>query len=469
MYAVIAFDTEDVYYPPERRIDDVPGWLASTLTEHGLRGTFFVTAEKARSMRERGRTGVLSEMGMHDIASHTRGNVRPLLPQVLEHCGWHDGVDAMRTFEDGVATEIRSAFGKDPIGISRHNVYWAAQHVAVGGERGLPHMYSPARHRNHVGPTWYAGAITFSQPQFAGLDRIYAEDEPFEERMAQLATFLDELERDGAEYATMFACHPVQVMAHGWLEHYCLASGDFRTPEEVGWLYPTRSAEEEARAKANFAKYARYLKERPGLRVVGLEEAGKLFSYRPAAITRDELAAYASQVVEAGKPLTHETHSPAELLCGLAESLAAHGERDELPGEVTRRDVLGPVERPVVGREMRALPPREVVPLATGLMAYADAKGHLPAHLSVPDGRLGTGQLLHAFARRYKVILDGEAEAELPVEETARYPEEARQIDGWVRSVIGEHWGMPLDFTVENIAEHARLQTWTLKPARLAP
>jgi hypothetical protein len=49
MYAKLNFDTEDVYYPPQYRIDDIPGWLAQTMTEVGLRGTFCVFAEKARN------------------------------------------------------------------------------------------------------------------------------------------------------------------------------------------------------------------------------------------------------------------------------------------------------------------------------------------------------------------------------------------------------------------------------------
>ena len=62
MYAVLAFDTEDVYFPPEYGIDDVPGWLAEIMTECQIRGTFFVMGEKARSMKARGRTDVLERM-----------------------------------------------------------------------------------------------------------------------------------------------------------------------------------------------------------------------------------------------------------------------------------------------------------------------------------------------------------------------------------------------------------------------
>ena len=54
MYAMLVFDTEDIYYPPEHHIDDIPGWLAQIMTEVGVTGTFFVMGEKAEEVRRRG-------------------------------------------------------------------------------------------------------------------------------------------------------------------------------------------------------------------------------------------------------------------------------------------------------------------------------------------------------------------------------------------------------------------------------
>ena len=70
MYVIVAYDTEDVYYPPEYGIDDIPGWLAEIMSEVGITGTFFVMGEKARELVDRGRVDVLRKMAQHDIASH---------------------------------------------------------------------------------------------------------------------------------------------------------------------------------------------------------------------------------------------------------------------------------------------------------------------------------------------------------------------------------------------------------------
>jgi hypothetical protein len=55
------------------------------------------------------------------------------------------------------------------------------------------------------------------------------------------------------------------------------------------------------------------------------------------------------------------------------------------------------------------------------------------------------------------------------VTRTPRYPDAAMKVDAWVQTSLGEHWPYALDFSCEKIAEHARLQTWTLKPAWLNP
>ena len=112
MYVILAFDAEDIYYPPEYGIDDIPGWLADTMSEVGITGTFFVMGEKAEELMQRGRVDVLEKMARHDIASHQQGNRYPLLPQVVERKSWRDGMEAVRGYEDWVREQIHAAFGK---------------------------------------------------------------------------------------------------------------------------------------------------------------------------------------------------------------------------------------------------------------------------------------------------------------------------------------------------------------------
>jgi hypothetical protein len=321
-------------------------------------------------------------------------------------------------------------------------------------------------------PLWYAGTLNLpsaDSPGFGGFDEIYSCDDAFERRMKQLDGFLADCARRGVEYVSIFGCHPVRVMARGWIEEYCLVNGLTRTPEELGWLYAVKTPQEEAAAKANFRRLCQYLKGHPDLKMVGVEEAAKAFSSQPEDISRDELTAYADQVEQAGRAVLDRTFSPAEMVCGLADSLVHAEEHGDLPDAVGRRNVLGPTSLPVAGMEVYALSGEELVELARQTRAAVQSTGHLPANVNVPAGRVGLGQLAVMLARSYAALARYEKLQAVRVPKTTRYPDAAMTIDAWVRRSLGEHWPYALDFNCDRIAEHARLQTWTLKPAWLRP
>lgn len=472
MYALLAFDTEDIYYPPQYRIDDIPGWLARIMTETGVTGTFFVMGEKAESMRLRGRQDVLQAMQPHDIASHQQGNRYPLLPQVVEGMGWADGLAALRPYEDWVTEQHRQAFGKEPVGLSRHNCYFAPQHVGLAGERGLPYMYLVAQIPGSTQPVWYAGAVTFAnddETTYAGFDRIFSRDDLFEARLEGLRAFVDARLEQGVELITVFGCHPVQVLAREWLEHHTLGSGRARTPQELGWHYRVKPAAEEARAQANFRRLCTFLAEHDDLEVVGISEAARLFGAQPERIGRDALIGWARQVSTGDTIPFHPTFSPAELLQALAASLVAAGAAGDLPEEVTRGDVLGPTARPAIAAVGAPLTHTQVLDMCRQLSAAVVADGCLPANVTAGEHRLGVGQLAQLAARAYLAQARYDRYHSLSVGAGPRYPQLAWDLDAWIRRNIGDHWAMPLDFSCDALAEQARLQTWSMKPAWRRP
>lgn len=472
MYAILAFDTEDLYYPPQFGIDEIPAWLGRIMAEVGLTGTFFVMGEKAESMRRRGRQDLLDAMRPHDIASHQQGNRYPLLPQVVEGLGWADGVAALGRYEDWVTEQHLQAFGRQPVGLSRHNCYFAPQHVGLAGQRGLPYMYMVCQIPGSVQPLWYAGGLTFPSDDantYAGFDRIFSRDDQFAAKLEGLQAFVADRLAKGQEWILVFGCHPVQVLARDWLEHHTLGSGVARTPQQVGWLYRVKPRDEEARAQANFRRLCEWLAACDGLEVVGIAEAARLFGAQPERIGRDALIAYARQLCADDRIDFHPTFSPAELVYGIAASLAAAGDAGDLPEEVERRTVLGPTARPAISAHAAPLSRAQLVALCRELVAAAERDGCLPANLPAGQGLLGIGQLALVLARAYLAQARYDRYESLSVAAAPRYPEVAHDLDAWVRRNIGDHWAMPLDFSCEALAEQARLQTWSMEPAWLRP
>lgn len=472
MYALLVFDTEDIYFPPDAGIDDIPGWLAETMSEVGIAGTFFVMGEKAAELLQRGRQDVLDKMKAHAIASHQQGNRYPLLPQVVEHKGWYDGMQAVRDYEDWVTQQHVRAFGREPIAFSRHNCYFAPQHVAVAGERNLPYMYMISQIAGSAQPLWYANALTFPSAgpsTYEGFDRIYSRDDVFAERLKGLERFIDERLAAEDEWICVFGCHPVQVMARDWLEHFTLGTGRAHTPEELNWRYRTKPADELRRAQANFRRLCSFLKGHPDIQVVGIDEAARLFGSQPERIGRDHMVAYARDLMNTGEITLHATFSPAELVCAMAQSLIQAERQGDLPEETPRESVLGPVSRPVKAPEMNEVTHDQLVTACRRLVEHVTTEGALPANVSLDTGRLGIGQLALLAARAYLAQARYDRYQRLAVNTAPRYPGLAWQMDTCVRESIGDHWAMPLGFSCENLAEHTRLQTWTIKPAWLTP
>jgi len=489
MIATFKFDVEDIYYPHEAGIDDIAGWTAEIMSEVGLPATLCVMGAKARTMKERGREDVLEAMSKHDLASHQVDNSHPTLVEVLADKEWHDGIEAAAAYEDKVTEDFMFAYGRPPCGLTRHNNQWGPQHVALAAKRGLPYMGNLVGVPGSRQPNWYAGAlclgcsihdtapigknpgsISFAlNGEFGGFDRIYGCDEAFEKRLADMVPHLDGEKAKGTQYVYLFGCHPVAVRARGFLEHYTLAGGKDRSVEELGFLYGLFDRAHEERAKKNFRRYCEAVRDYPGLEVLSLTDAAKQFSAQPEDVTVDELNSYALEVEAAGTVLLHRTFSPAELVTALAESLLIAGESRPLPDAVPRHTVIGPTEMPTIAFEVISLTHARLLDACRQTVDFVRSNGCLPGNLHIDDQRLGIGQLAVLASRAYAAQAKHDRYALLDVPEAPRYPEIAHNVDTRLRVLLGENPRYDPDFSCEKIARHARLQTWSLKPAWIKP
>jgi len=62
-WVTVVFDVEDYTSPAPEGMDDIPPWQAEIMTDVGVKGTFFVIGEEARSLDRRGRTDVIAATG----------------------------------------------------------------------------------------------------------------------------------------------------------------------------------------------------------------------------------------------------------------------------------------------------------------------------------------------------------------------------------------------------------------------
>lgn len=474
MYVTLHFDVEDTLYPADARTDDAPGWIAQALSKAGLRGTFHVIGDKARSMVQRGRLDVLAAMAEHDISLHTDSNNHPVVPEIVEQCGWADGVERLVEYEQRAADALKRAFWRPAVATSRHAVFTSPQSHGAAAEMGLPYVYSWAYWPGHAGPVWYAGALSFPTHSGSGdapgchlslgLEAALSSDDAFEEKMRGLREELARRAAAGVECLTLFVAHPVRIVVKGWTEDELYANGRNRTLEELGYAYEVRTAAEVDRAKQNFQRFCEVLRGVKDVQVIGIARAAELFGKQAESISRDTLLAYCRAEADAGHPRLHPAFSPAELLTALAEALVEGEGRGALPRSVARSNVLGPVEKPVLTPERPFVSREELLGLCRELIGQVEDTGHLPANLTLGDARIGLGSLHAACVATFRAACAGDVFARLRLERVPRYPAFAHELDramGWIE----ECGFLGPEFSAEKLRLHARLQTWSLKPA----
>src|SRR5215813_13656251 len=81
IFVVLWFDTEDYILPPS---DDAAKRLAMFLTEQGIRATFKVVGEKARTLERRHRTDVIAALQKHAIGYHANTHCQHPTPTEYE-------------------------------------------------------------------------------------------------------------------------------------------------------------------------------------------------------------------------------------------------------------------------------------------------------------------------------------------------------------------------------------------------
>ncbi|HUT32421.1 MAG TPA: hypothetical protein VNE39_02990 [Planctomycetota bacterium] len=475
MYVTLHFDVEDTVCPVEARTDDAPAWLAQTMSKAGLRGTFHVLGDKARAMVQRGRLDVLAAMAEHDIGIHTDSNAHPVVPEIVEQCGWDDGVEKLLGYEARAADALKKAFWKAPVATSRHAVFTSPQSHGAAAAMELPYVYSYARWPGYAGPVWYAGALSFpthtGTPEAPGchlslgLQAELCHNDAFEEKMRLLREGLDRALAAGVECLSLFVAHPVRIHVKGWTEDELYANGRNRTVAQVGYAYELRAQAELDRARQNFQRFCEYLRARDDIQVVGIARAAELFGQQGATISRDTLLDYCAAKEDAGHPRLHPVFSPAELVVALADALVVGEGRGALPRSVERRDVLGPVEKPVLTPEKPFVSREEFLGLCRELVGQAEETGHLPANLALGDARVGLGSLHAACVAAFRAACSGEQLARMRLQRVPRYPAFAHELDRAMRWT--EECGfLGPEFSADKLCLHARLQTWSLKPAR---
>jgi hypothetical protein len=441
VYVVLWFDTEDYVDPIA---DDAALRIAQDLDRLGVRATFKVVGEKARTLEARGRRDVIRALARHDIGYHAENHSIAPAPSVyLRDLGWLDGTAEFARREGRGVSDIRRIFGVTPSCYGQPGSSWAPQSYPALLRMRIPVYLDEGE---NVGldsqPFWFGGLLhVFNMGRF--LIRPSLEDEgKLPQALQQFDRVADELATQrGGVISTYY--HPTEFVHEEFRDAVNFAKGASR--ERSQWQNPRRRTPEAAeRCYRILARFVQHAKTIPDVRFVTARELPLLYeSPLPRSPDRqraaEQLAARQTFLVTDDGPF-----SAADLLLALLGL-----EPQVVEGPSTRQEST--YSRAEISRSQFERAKADVI-------SFIGANHRLP-----PSAWIGSERLsLPDFA----ATLAADRSGTQSVAVRKGNPEIERYIA--TDAVKAFRWAIhPEGFSAPNLLELARLQAWTLKPARL--
>jgi hypothetical protein len=440
VYVVLWFDTEDYVEPAA---DDAALRIATDLSDLGVRATFKLVGEKARVLESRGRADVVRALARHSIGYHSNYHSQQPVPAVyLRTMGFLEGAAEFQRREGSGVADIRRIFGVNPICYGQPGSSWGPQ-----SNRALRHMGIPVYldEGSHVGvdeqPAWYGGLLyIFNMGRYQVRPDLNSEDNSaalrrFDEAAKQLAT------GDGGVISTYF--HPTEFVTTEFWDAVNFSNGEVRERSE--WARPRRRTPEASeRCYRILREYVEHAKQTPGVRFVTAQDLLQLYSpMADRAPVREAVARHLATSITFLRTQTG-TYSAADLLVALLG--------------LEPMTIDGPVKRGSTTYGAESIP----APLFERVKE--DVRGFIKINERLPDEVFIGAQTLSL--EDFAATLAGSVLQPGPV--TVR-----RGKLGFERYVSTDASGAfkwpihPPGFAAPELLELARLQAWTLKPARL--
>lgn len=435
VYYLLWFDTEDFVDPAS---DDAALRLATTLEKMGAKATFKVVGEKARVLEQRNRRDVISALARHDIGLHTNVHSIPPAPAVYQR-----GMQTLEAIEEFTRREepglrsVQRIFGVLPSCYGQPGDSWTpAANVALR-RWGVPvYMDDGGQVGLNGQPFWLGGMLyVFNlkgytlRPDINHPETAAATNAKFDDMVTSLKA------KGGGVIQTYF--HPTEFSALEFWDAVNFAGGNYTAKGEYK-MPRRRPADSAEKAFGALFDFVRHIQANPDVRIITAREVPLLFENPVGRPTADEARRQFQTAIDMAG-----THSAADLL------LALLGMEPQY--------VDGPVARGETGVAGGALP------RALFERARLDAVGYISAHKRLPHTVWAGSQpiSLPDFAATLAADTGGP---------TVQIRKGVTAFERFVAADTDKNYGWvihPKGFNGSPLLEQARLQAWTLKPARL--
>jgi hypothetical protein len=474
---ILWFDTEDYLLPAS---DDSAKRIAEMLTQRGIRATFKVVGEKARTLVRRGRDDVIAALRHHAIGYHSNfHSVHPTPAEYLEPCGLLDGMAEFVRREGRGAVDVRRIFGVAALACyGQPGSSWAPQAIAALKTIGVaPHgvpCYVDDGSQVGLGdaPFWFDNCL-MAYDLGPNLTRMDLHDPnglaPAERRFSAIA------ERLGGKGGGLISIyfHPCEFVHRQFWDAVNFSHG--ANPPREKWRAPAQlpPAETEA-AFGRFGQYIDFIRAVPGVRFVTANDLPLLYpdpvrAGGAAESDLDQLAARLTAEDSKGadfRVVGGRAYSVADQFVLLARADAAWIRNREPRFPLRAEGLLGPEAPPPAAAERTHLAWPAFRDAALDTLDFIDTQHRIPARVFIGAEAVPPADFLVGLARVYQFHRrNGKLPTRAGVDLGTRVellPAGHVTADtpgafDWVIHKPG--------FRGPHLLALARLQTWTLKPA----
>ncbi|MEA3400915.1 MAG: hypothetical protein U9R79_06655 [Armatimonadota bacterium] len=473
---IFAYDVEDVYNPES---DDALLQICRIHAEEGVPASMFVAAEKARTMRERGRRDVLDAIAEHEICYH--GNYWGDFPEPATGYGvrlpFDEAVEMALHVEAKGLHDVAEITGQFPVAWCCHQaqqslpMQYAMKLAGVrcwaGGPRGwIMNWLSWPRSNCVVSSqgSWnmeYDPLAPEETKPPADPDEDLRETQASFERMAQQRDFIS------------FVGHPVCWVIREWgsLWEYATlfrygSAGSYPRPR-IDAAARERTPQDTEAAYEHLRRLLRWIRTRDDVNLTSYaalcerdEEPGQQW------VTWEQLVSLARRMTESLDAVTDfgTSFSPADVTGMLIFAVQYCYRHNRWPEHIPVQRLLGPTEEPMQCEEPITLQRRSIFAGCMAAYAVMMDDRRLPGKLRASRADVGPAELLHLAAG---LVLGYEDTGELPAEVTV---EPVPTLPGVVATptITDRRFGssnMPPDLDVERLWDLLRWQSWSWRPA----
>ena len=465
VYVVLWFDTEDYLLPAS---DDAALRLAEFLTGEGIRATFKVVGEKARTLERRERFDVIAALKKHEIGYHSNWHsVQPSPAIYLSDLGWDEGVAEFDRREGAGRADVERIFGQAPTCYGQPGSSWAPQ--SFGGMRRwqMP-VYLDAG--SHVSlddkPHYYCGVLTLYKLAHTlrtglnGDSDLRAAEDRFESARQSL--------REQAGGVVSIFYHPCEFVHKEFWDGVNFRAGA-NPPRDKWVLPPKKSAEESAVAWRTFESYIRFIRGFGDVKFITASEAARLYRDRARGqvFSATTIKAVAGRVTE---EITFQRDdqfalAPSEIFYLLNRYIAGLGNQSSGPLSLDTTP-LGPTETGARLTGELTVDWSQFSRTAADVADFVDRHGRVPSTVWLGSKSAPPESYLVALASVARTLAEGHS----PPESVTLRPAHLSAAK-YVADDDARLWGwviFPPGFRAPAMMQLAKRQAWTIKPALLA-